>query len=83
LIGHTEAFAKYRQLSQGHLNFVVAVAHAMPALRADIALPGSTLTFPPDHFLASRNPKSEVATYVAGYLEELARSTVIAVFSYF
>jgi hypothetical protein len=83
LIGHTDAFAQYRQLSQAHLNFVVAVAHAMPALRADIALPAPTLTYPPDHFLACRNPKSEVATYVAGCQEELARSTVIAVFSYF
>jgi hypothetical protein len=55
----------------------------MPALRADIALPTPILTHSPDHFFASRNPKSEVATYLAGYQEELARSTVIAIFSYF
>jgi hypothetical protein len=83
VIGHTEAFSRYRALSQAHLNFVVAVSHAMPALRADLALPAATLTQAPDYFQASRNPKSEVATYVAGYQDELARSTLISVFSYF
>jgi len=55
----------------------------MPALRADLALPSPTLSNPPDYFQASRNPKSEVASYVAAYQDELARSTLIAVFSYF
>src|SRR5262245_55401789 len=55
----------------------------MPALRADLALPAPTLTHLPDYFLAARNPKSEVAAFAAPYQEELARSTLISVFSYF
>ncbi len=83
MIGHTDAFGNYRSLSQGHINFVVAVCHAMPALRADLALPAPALTHRPDYFSAARNPKSEVATFAGPYQEELARSTLIAVFSYF
>lgn len=83
MIGHTEAFARYRTLSQTHLNFVVGVCHAMPALRADLASAAPILTHPPDHFLAARNPKSEIARYEAAYQDELSRSTLIAIFSYF
>jgi hypothetical protein len=83
VIGHTDAFGNYRTLSQGHINFAVAVCHAMPALRADLALPAPTLPHPPDYFSAARNPKSEVAAFAVPYQEELARSTLIAVFSYF
>jgi hypothetical protein len=55
----------------------------MPALRADLALQSATLSNSPDYFDAKRNPKSEVATYVAVYQDELARSSLLAVFSYF
>jgi hypothetical protein len=83
VIQHTKAFATFRTLSQAHINFVVLVCHAVPALRADLALPTASLSNLPDHFNASRNPKAEVATYVIAYQEELARSTLITVFSYF
>ena len=83
MIAHTEAFVAYRTLSQEHLNFVVLVCHAVPALRADLSLPSTTLSSPPDHFKASRNPKTEVANHVSAYQEEIARSTLITIFSYF
>jgi hypothetical protein len=83
MIGHTEAFKTYRTLSQSHLDFVVTVCHAVPALRADLALPNPQVTNPPDHFKASANPKSFVAKIVDAYPDELARTTLITVFSYF
>lgn len=83
MIGHTNAFAAYKTFSQAHINFVVLVCHAVPALRADLSLPNAELSHPPDHFKASRNPKQDIAGHVSGYQEELARSTLITVFSYF
>ena len=83
MLAHTKAFATYRTLSQAHLNFAVLVCHAVPALRADLALSAPTVSHLPDHFKAGRNPKAEVAGYVVGYQDELARSTLITVFSYF
>ena len=80
---YSEAFLRYRQLSQAHLDFVVVVCHAMPALRADLAAGHPELSFPPDHFHKSQNPKSWVASHVGGYTDELARSTLLTVFSYF
>jgi hypothetical protein len=50
MLAHTTAFANYRDLSQSHLNFVVLVCHAVPALRADVALPNIVLSNPPDYF---------------------------------
>jgi hypothetical protein len=41
------------------------------------------VTYPPDHFKAARNPKSWVAARTKDYQDELARSTLITVFSYF
>ncbi len=81
--GHTDAFVAYRGLSQAHLDFVVIVCHAMPALEADLALAKAELTHPPHHFKSARNQKSWVADHSKGYQEELARSTLITVFSYF
>ena len=84
MLAHTAAFLTYRDLSQSHLNFVVLVCYAVPALRAaDISLSTAALSNPPDHFKSARNPKSEVAGYVSGYQEELARSALITIFSYF
>lgn len=81
--GHTDAFIAFREFSQAHLDFVVVVCHAMPALEADIALGSAQLTYPPDHFTKARNPKSWVAARTKNYQDELARSTLITVFSYF
>ena len=83
MFSHTKAFADFKELSQTHIDFVVVVCHAVPTLQADIALPNTSLTYPPDHFKQSRNPKPEVARKVPGYQSELARSTLITVFSYF
>jgi hypothetical protein len=83
VIGHTKAFATYRLLSQAHLNFVVLVCYAVPALRTDLALSTASLSNPPDHFKAATNSKADIATYLGAYQEELARSTLITVFSYF
>jgi len=83
MIGPTKAFIAYRDLSQGHLDFVVIVCHAMPALEADIALPRAKLTYAPDYFKAEKNPKDWISARTADYQDELARSTLITVFSYF
>jgi hypothetical protein len=80
---YSQAFLRYRELSQTHLDFVVVVCHAVPALRADLALPDAELSFPPDHFIKARSQKNWVASRVGFYTEELARSTVLTVFSYF
>jgi hypothetical protein len=81
--GHTDAFVAYRGLSQAHLDFVVIICHAIPALEADLALSKPNLTYPPDHFKSARNPKAWVAANTKNYQDELARSTLITVFSYF
>jgi len=83
MIGHTKAFAAYRVLSQAHLNFVVLVCHAVPALRADLAVPTPALSNEPDHFKTGRNSKVEMGNHISNYQKELARSTLITVFSYF
>jgi hypothetical protein len=83
VIYHTEAFARHRSLSQAHLNFVVAVSHAMPFLRADLVLSSPTPSCAPDYFQQNSNPKHELASYLTVYQEEMARSALISVFSYF
>lgn len=80
---HSDAFLHYKKSSQGHLDYVVIVCHAVPALKADLALPSATITNVPDHFLAARNPKDWIASHVDAYSDELARSTLLTVFSYF
>jgi hypothetical protein len=80
---HSSAFATFRKLSQTHLDFVVVVCHSVPALKADIALSSEKLTHKPDHFTADGNPKAWIATRTSEYQDELARSALITVFSYF
>jgi hypothetical protein len=83
MISHTKAFAAFRSLSQAHLNFVVFVCFAAPALRADLALGSPKPSNPPDYFRNATNSKKDLHKYMAAYEEELARSTLITVFSYF
>ena len=83
MISHTDAFKVYRDLGQAHLNFVVLTCHAVPALRAELSVPGGAATVPPDHFKAGSNSASELLSYAADYHEELARSALITLFSYF
>jgi hypothetical protein len=83
MLPHSKAFVTYRDLSQAHIDFVVVVCHAVPALKADIALSKATLTNKPDHFKADRNPKGWIASRAGTYQDKLARSTLITVFSYF
>src|SRR3546814_15041114 len=55
MISHTDAFKVYRDLGQAHLNFVVLSCHAVPALKAELSVPGGAATVPPDHFKAGSN----------------------------
>lgn len=80
---HSSAFETYRGLSQSHLDFVVVVCHAVPALRADIALPDQEFTFQPDYFKGGGNSKDWMSERVLAYQDELARTTLITAFSYF
>src|SRR5271163_1148156 len=83
MISCTKAFTTFRSLSQAHLNFVVFVCFAAPALGSDLALPKPTVSNPPDYFKHSTNTKADIEEYLKVYQQELARSTLITVFSYF
>jgi hypothetical protein len=83
MITHTDAFKVYRDLGQAHLNFIVLTCHAVPALQAELTIPGATTKIAPDHFRAGSNTSAELLGYAADYQEELARSALITVFSYF
>lgn len=82
MISHTDAFKTYRDLSQAHLNFAVLVCHSVPAFSASLTAAGA-LTVPPDYFKAPGNPIDDLISYAAAYQEELARSAVITIYSYF
>src|SRR3546814_16049316 len=82
MISHPYAFKVYRDLGQAHLNFVVLSCHAVPALKAELSVPGGAATVPPDHFKAGSNTASELLSYDDDYHEELARSALITVLSY-
>src|SRR3546814_5956394 len=77
MISHTDAFKVDRDLGQAHLNFVVLSCHAVPALKAELSVPGGAATVPPDHFKAGSNTASELLSYADDYHEELARSALI------
>ena len=81
MIPHTNAFANYRALSQGHLDFVVVVCHAVPALQADLTSTGHALSSPPDYF--KPDTKVRLSQFAPRYQDELARAVLISVFSYF
>jgi len=83
MISHTDAFKIYRDLGQAHLNFVVLTCHAVPALKAEISATRAVPITPPDHFKAGSNTTAELLSYVVDYHEELARSALITLFSYF
>lgn len=83
MISHTDAFKVYRDLGQAHLNFVVLTCHAVPAFQASLSAPGGAPTVSPDHFKAGGNSTAELLGYASDYQEELARSALITVFSYF
>jgi len=82
MISHTHAFDRYRKLSQAHLDFVVLVCYAVPALRADLSTSAVGVSHRPDHF-RSANSKEALKRCAAIYQGELGRSTLIAIFSYF
>jgi RiboL-PSP-HEPN len=82
MITHTKAFKTYRDLSQAHINFVVLTCYSVPSLKARLMTPDATLPTP-DHFKSEGNTVSAILGYITKYQEELARSTLITVFSYF
>jgi hypothetical protein len=83
MMGHTKAFATYRDLSQAHINFVVLACYAVPALRPEFSNLSTPLLHQPDHFKFNPESKRELAKYANSYQEVLARTTVMATFSYF
>ena len=83
MISHTKAFKAYRDLSQGHLNFVVLSCHSVPALKTDLQADPNAVPGPPDHFKGVGTTASALLGYISEYQKELARSTLITVFSYF
>src|SRR3546814_19629709 len=58
MISHTDAFKLYRHLGQAHLNFVVLICHAVPALTAELSVPGAPATAPPAHFKPASSRRS-------------------------
>jgi hypothetical protein len=82
MIPHTRAFKRYRDLSQAHLNFVVLTCHSVPCLKAQLQAPAAILP-KPDHFKGQGNTIQAILGFTNNYQEELARSTLITVFSYF
>ena len=82
MITHTAAFKTYRDLSQAHLNFVVLACHSVPFLKTQLQVPAAILPTP-DHFKGHGNTVQAILGFIDNYQEELARSTLITVFSYF
>jgi hypothetical protein len=82
MIKHTSAFKAYRDLSQAHLNFVVLACHSVPYLKTQLQAPAATLP-KPDYFKGQGNTIQAILGFINNYQEELARSTLITVFSYF
>lgn len=82
MIAHTKAFKKFRDLSQGHINFVVLTCHSVPLLKVTLQTPGTTVPTP-DHFKGKSNDRSELLKFTSNYQSEVARSTLITAFSYF
>ncbi len=82
MINHTTAFKSYRDLSQAHLDFVVLACHSIPSLKVQLQIPGAVLPRP-DHFKGHGNSIQAIQTSISNYQVELARSTLITVFSYF
>lgn len=99
MIAHTKAFATYRELSQAHLDFVVLVCYAVPALRPELTDLKTPILNKADHFKAKNsNPSTQPAAsqpgnddgiklrltrLAASYQEELSRTVLITIFSYF
>lgn len=83
MIKHTKPFFGISKGVAGTHQFCSLVCHAVPTLKEDLLLPTPTVSNPPDHFKADRNPKTEIASYINNYQEELARSALITIFSYF
>jgi hypothetical protein len=81
MIGNTKSYARYRQLSQAYLDFVVLVCHAVPLLKTDLALPAAEISVAPDYF--KKNTKLDLAGAASSYQAALSRSAHLTVFSYF
>ena len=82
MIKHTKAFKRFRDLSQGHINFVVLTCYSVPLLKATLEAPGAIVPTP-DHFKGNSNDITALLGFIASYQNEIARSTLITVFSYF
>lgn len=87
MINHTGAYELFKHAMKQQLDFVVLVSYAIPVLQRDIALTGGGVPpvplDPPDHFVQRRLDAAQLSAFAAGYEHELARTLVIASFSYF
>lgn len=83
MIAHTKAFATYRSLSQQHLDFAALVCTAVPALKPELIDLATPLINAPDHFKVKPDTKAQLVKHAAGYQSELARTSLITIFSYF
>jgi hypothetical protein len=87
MIKHTQAAVRLRGESQRFLDFVVLIANAVPQLRASLSAPGVVLTAltlePPDYFGPKGCEPSRLIKLLPVYQDELARVSVITLFSYF
>jgi hypothetical protein len=82
VIGHTDSFAAYKELSQAHIDFAVLVCYAVPLLKSELASPNA-LSCQPDHFKPKATTKVHLTKHAANYQDELARTLHISIFSYF
>lgn len=81
MIRHTKSLVAYRESSQGFLDFVALVSHAVPRLSTSLNAGESPPK--PDHFQRKPNKREALEASIVLYEGELARTTLITVFSYF
>jgi hypothetical protein len=87
VIKHTVAYGHFKDETEGFINFVVLVCHAVPTLRRviDAHQTGTSALVlkPADHFIHDRSTDAALLALASTYQSELARSVVLTTFSYF
>lgn len=83
MISHSESFDRLRRESQRHIDFVVLVCAAIPQVAHWISTGDLTdaKMLPPDHFKGVTLP--DLASSAPHYQSQLARASVVTLFSYF
>lgn len=87
MIGHTNAFTRYKAQGEAMFNFVVVACDSMPSLRAQIeAIKADTTTAPlpsPDYFKGNTDTLDALLLRCVGYTKPLASYVLLSSFSYF